>query len=67
MGQNPQKQDSVIDGTHKSKRCLLDIFNKKKMEDGFSVLHLRLSKKSFRPKDSEGRIVGKGTVRVPFP
>jgi len=23
--------------------------------------------KSFRPKDSEGRIVGKGTVRVPFP
>ena len=28
---------------------------------------LRLSKKSFRPKDSEGRIVGKGTVRVPFP
>ena len=28
---------------------------------------LRLSKKSFRPKDSEGGIVGKGTVRVPFP
>ena len=23
--------------------------------------------KSFRRKDSEGRIVGKGTVRVPFP
>jgi len=38
----------------------------------FPLLHrnrvcLRLSKKSFRPKDSEGRIVGKGTVRVPFP
>ena len=27
----------------------------------------RLSKKSFQPKGSEGGIVGKGTVRVPFP
>jgi len=27
----------------------------------------RVSKKFFQPKDSEGRIVGKGTVRVPFP
>jgi len=27
----------------------------------------RLSKKAFRLKDSEGGIVGKGTVRVPLP
>jgi len=27
----------------------------------------RLSKKPFQPENSEGRIVGKGTVRVPFP
>lgn len=40
MGQNPQKQDLVIDGTYKSRRHLLDVFNKQKMEDGFSVLHL---------------------------
>ena len=40
FGAKSQKQDSVIDGTHKSKRCLLDIFNKQKMEDGFSVLRL---------------------------
>ena len=40
FGAKPQKQDSVIDGTHKSNRCLLDIFNKKKMEDGFFVLRL---------------------------
>ena len=40
MGQNPQKQDSVIDGTHKSHRYMLDIFNKEKTEDGFSVLRL---------------------------
>ena len=33
----------------------------------FQTGDLRLSKKSFQPKDSEGRIVGKGTVRVPFP
>ena len=28
---------------------------------------IRLAKKFFQPKDSEGRIVGKETVRVPFP
>ena len=30
MGQNPQKQDSVIGGTHKNRRYLLDIFNNQK-------------------------------------
>ena len=40
----------------------IGIFSKKK-----DACDPRLSKKSFRPKDSEGRIVGKGTVRVPFP
>ena len=35
---------------------------------GCEILNInRLSKKSFQPKDSEGRIVGKGTVRGPFP
>ena len=40
MGQNPQKQDSVIDGTHKNHRHLLSAFNKQKTEAGFSVLRL---------------------------
>ena len=40
MGQNPQKQDSVIDRTHKSHRHLLSAFNKQKTEAGFSVLRL---------------------------
>ena len=34
---------------------------------GQTVGGVRLSKNSFQLKDSEGRIVGKGTVRVPFP
>ena len=41
MGQNPQKQDSVIDGTHKNHRYMLDIFNKEKTEEWTAKLPQR--------------------------